>query len=243
MFRCPSPRTGAALALACAVLFSTGGEARAGFSISVNGTLVATDNGFGDNNLTAGVIDYSNTFNGYQLEFNTRTTLSTPTIADITSSQLLIRNVSGTAPLTITITEDAFTAPVGALGASNLQSSFTRNLSAGLGTSGTTSMTSTATSASGGGTATTSAITFSGPLGADATSTTFNRTSALYSLTTTVTVTGLLGNDAMQLTADSAVSGGQVPLSAVPVPGSVVMLLSGLPVLLFGRRRLRAARA
>ncbi|VTR98896.1 unnamed protein product [Gemmata massiliana] len=237
MIRCLSPRPVAALALVCAALFTTSSSARAAFTVSINGTVVATDGGSGDTDAAAGVINYAGTVDGYMVQITVQTTLSSPTVGDVTTSQLLAVNESGTAPLSISLGDSTLNTPAGALGNSTLFASFTRNLSAGFGTSGTTSMTSTAESASGGGTATTDPITFSGALGADAKTTGFNRTSDAYSLTTNVTVTGLNIGDAVVLTADSAVTGGRV--SVVPAPAGAVMLLSGLPVLALWRRARR----
>ncbi len=225
----PSPRYVLVLTFACAALVSTGVPARAAFTVSINGTTVATDGSTGDTNAATGIIDYAGTVDGYMLQITVRTTLSSPTIGDVTTSQLLVANESGTAPLSISLGDSTLNTPAGALGNSTLFASFTRNLSVAAGTSGTASMTSTAESASGGGTATTGPITFSGSLGADAKTTGFNRTSDAYSLTTNVTVDGLKIGDAVVLTADSAVTGGSV--SVVPAPAGAVMLLSGLPVL------------
>jgi hypothetical protein len=242
MSKCLSPRHVVALALACAALPFFDGTARAAFSISVNGTTVVTDDGTGDANSATGEIRYTGSFAGYDLQFTSQTDLSSLTVGDITTSQLMVRNVSGTIPLTITITETAFNVPQDALGNSTLFSSFTRNLSAAQGTSGTDSMTSTAVSATGGGVATTDMITLPDETGSNHTTTTFNRTSAIYSLTTNVTVNGLQIGDAVVLTSDSAVTGGTVPPLTAAAPPGAVMLLSGLPVLwLWRRRQIRAA--
>jgi hypothetical protein len=227
------------LLLTAAVLLGTSAPAAAEFSIAINGSLVVTDNGAGDSDPTAGSIVYQGNVAGYDLRITSVTQFSTVTSSDITTSQLLITNKTGTAPITVTITESAFNVPLGATGDSNLFSSFTRNLSEGFGTSGTASMTSTANSQSGGGAATTNPITFTGALGSDATTGLFDRTSEFYSLRTQVTMTGLQVNDVVTLTADSSVTSRVV--SPVPAPGSGVLLLGALPVslgaLLLRRRR------
>ncbi|VTR94029.1 unnamed protein product [Gemmata massiliana] len=237
MFRSISPRPVAALALAWAAFFTANSSARAAFTININGTVVATDGGAGDTDAAAGAINYTGTVDGYMIQITTQTTLSSSTVGDVTTSQLLVVNESGTAPLSVTLGDSTFNTPAGTLGNSTLFASFTRNLSAAATTSGTASMTSTAESASGGGTATTDPIAFSGSLGADAKTTGFNRTSDVYSLFTNVAVDGLKIGDAVVLTADSAVTGGSV--TPTPAPAGAVMLLSGLPVLALWRRAQR----
>lgn len=215
---------------------------RAAFTLSINDTVVATDGGAGDADSRAGVLSYSGTVRGYAIEFTALTTGSSPTLADITTTQLLVKNVSGHTPLTITVSESAFGAPAGAPGVSDLSSSFTRLKAAGLGASGVVSMTSTAESAAGGGSASTDPITFSKPLGADSAEAAFDRTSDLYSLSTTVKVRALKAGDAMVLTVDSAVAGGTFlagPALAAPAPPGLALVLSAVPLLPLARRRAR----
>jgi hypothetical protein len=206
-------------------------EAQAAFTVSINGTLVATDNGVGDTNPDVGLIVYVNDLLGYNFRISTTTNLSSPLVGDITSSELRVINNSGTSDLTITIQEQ-FDRPAFFAGQGVLKESFTRNLSATAGTSGVVSLQTTATSASGGGTGTTSAITFSSELGAAADSAGFNRTSALYTLTQTITISGLQTSDAVVLTANSNVT------NPVPTPAAAVLLLTAVPVLGLCRSRL-----
>jgi hypothetical protein len=205
-------------------------EAQAAFTVSINGTLVATDNGVGDTNPDVGLIVYVNDLLGYNFRISTTTNLSSPLVGDITSSELRVINNSGTGDLTISIQEQ-FDRPAFLAGQGVLRESFTRNLSATAGTSGVVSLQTTATSASGGGTGVTSAITFSSELGAEANSAGFNRTSALYTLTQTITISGLETTDAVVLTANSNVT------NPVPTPAAAVLLLTAVPVLGLCRSR------
>ncbi len=215
----------------CLALILPKAEAQAAFTVSINGTVVATDNGAGDTDSTPGLIVYVNDLLGYNFRISTTTNFSDPTIGDITSSELRVVNNSGTSDLTISIQEQ-FDRPAFLAGQGVLTQSFTRNRSATAGTSGTVSLQTTATSQSGGGTGSTSAITFSTPLDAAASSGSFNRTSALYTLTQTITISGLNTTDAVLLTANSNVT------NPVPAPAAAVLLLTAVPVLGLCRSRL-----
>jgi len=206
-------------------------EAQAAFTVSINGTLVATDNGPGDTSPDVGLIVYVNDLLGYNFRISTTTNFSDPEKGDITTSEFRVVNNTGVNDLTISIQEQ-FDRPTFASGQGVLTQSFTRNFSSTQGTSGTVSLQTTATSQSGGGTGTTSAITFSSALGADANTGSFNRTSALYTLTQTITISGLETSDGLQLTASSSVT------NPVPAPAAAVLLLTAVPILGLCRSRL-----
>jgi hypothetical protein len=224
-----------AVPIACLGMVLGQSEARAAFTVSINGAVVATDNGAGDTDATPGLIVYVNDLLGYNFRVSSTTNLSAPDVGDITTSELRVINNSGTGDLTIVVQEQ-FDRPAFVAGSGIITQSFTRNLSATAGTSGTVSLQTTATSASGGGTGSTSPITFSTELGAAANSSNFNRTSALYTLTQTITIGGLSTTDAVVLTANSNVT--NPATNPVPAPPAAVLLLTALPVLGLCRSRL-----
>jgi hypothetical protein len=220
----------------CLALVLSQAESRAAFTVSINGTVVATDNGTGDSNSEVGIITYVNELLGYDFRIATTTNWSNPDVGDITSSELRVMNLSGTQNLTIAIQEQ-FDRPV-FTGASVLTQSFTRNLSSTAGTSGSVSLTTTATSATGGGTGSAPTITFTDLVDADLNTGSFNRTSALYTLTQTITISGMNVSDGVLLTANSNVTNpSQAPLP-VPAPRTAVLLLTALPLLGLCRNRL-----
>jgi hypothetical protein len=224
-----------AVPAACLAMMLSQAQAQAAFTVSINGTIVATDNGAGDSNPDVGLIEYINDLLGYNFRIATSTNFSSPDIGDITSSELRIVNNAGTSDLTISVQEQ-FVQPTFIAGSGIITQSFTRNLSSTGGTSGTVSLTTTATSASGGGTGSAPTITFSGMVGSDINNGSFNRTSALYTLTQTITINGLNMSDNVLLTANSNVTNPDV--SPVPTPGSLVLLLTAIPVIGLCRSRL-----
>jgi hypothetical protein len=195
--------------------------ASAAFTLSINGTRVASESG-------SGVLMYLGPNAGYSVMLMAKTTASTPAVADITSL-LMVTNVSGTtATLTITVSEDSFKTPDGLLGASDLSSSLMRQMSPAYGASGTVSMISTAVSASGGGSASTGPITLDGSGRMGSAGAIFNRTSDSYSLSTVFTVSGLAKGESVVLTADSVVT--------APAPPAAALMLTALPLLPLVRR-------
>lgn len=219
----------------CLGLLLAQADARAAFTVSINGTLVATDNGAGDSDPNPGIIQYVNELLGYDFRITSSTNWSSSTVGDITTSEVRVMNLSGTSDLTIAIQEQ-YNVPT-FTGSSILTQSFTRNLSSTAGTSGSVSLTTTATSASGGGTGSTPTITFTGPLGADANNGIFNRTSALYTLTQTITISGLNTTDGVLLTANSNVTNPQ-DVNPIPAPPAAILLLTAVPVIGLCRSRL-----
>ena len=114
-----SPRKFSCLAvLAAAWLLSDAGSAKATFTLSISGVVVATDGGAGDTDSTAGHISYSAT-NYLGLGLNLR--LSAESFYDslaqeyvVTTNVLKIQNKSGSSrTLSVTSTEDSAFFPTG----------------------------------------------------------------------------------------------------------------------------------
>jgi len=230
-------------ALAFLLMFGVAPSADAAFTVTINGTTI-TDNGAGDTDPTAGFINYQNTIDGYQIRLNSSTDSSRPT-ADLTTSQLRIVNSASagavTGPLLVTLSE-TFAIPPGFRGQQDLMNTLTRNIVAGLGTSGVVSSTTGAASESGGGQGTTAPTTLTNSVDSGVSEGTFTRTSDGYLLTQTIDISGLLGGDAVTITASSFsfASGGN--LTVVPAPPAFALLAGG--VLTLGLyRRLRPGRS
>jgi len=233
-------------ALAFLVVFGFAPAADAAFSVTINGTTI-TDNGPGDSDSTAGFINWTTTIDGYQIRLTSSTDNTRPT-ADLTTSQLRIVNRTGTVPLTVTIVE-SFNAPPGYIGPQDMLNTLTRNLVAGLSTSGSVSSTTAGASVSGGGSGTTDPVTLTNAVDSGMSFGSFNRTSDFYVLTQTINISGLVGSgnpdvdgNGVTITA-SSFSSSAGNLNVVPAPASVVLLASGIGFLgLYGlgtyRRRL-----
>jgi len=229
-------------ALACLLVFGLVPNARAAFSVTINGTTV-TDNGPGDTNSSAGFINYSSTIDGYQIRVTSSTDNSHPT-ADLTTSQLRIVNTGAngtiTGPLVVTISE-SFNVPPNFRGQQSLTNTLTRNIVAGVGTSGTVSSTTSAASASGGGQGTSAPVTLTNAVDSGSSVGSFSRTSDSYLLSQTINIDNLLGGNAVTITASSFSTSSGANLFTVPGPSSLVLLASGLCTLGgFGFRRRRA---
>lgn len=212
-------------------------HADAAFSVTINGTTV-TDNGAGDTDSAAGFISYQATIDGYQIRLTSSTDNSHPT-ADLTTSQLRIVNSASagtqTGALLVTLSE-SFNAPPGYLGQQNMLNTLTRNVVAGIGTSGVVSSTTGGTSQSGGGAGTTDATTLTSNVDSGMSFGSFNRTSDFYTLTQTINISGLLGSDAVTITA-SSFSSSPANLSIVPAPPAYGLLGAGVLTLgIFGLR-------
>lgn len=230
-------------ALAFLLMSGFAPSADAAFTATLNGVTV-TDNGAGDTDPTAGFINYQTTIDGYQIRLTSSTDSSRPT-ADLTTSQLRIINgasagaVSG--PLLVTLSE-SFNVPPGFRGQQDLLNTLTRNVVAGLGTSGVVSSTTGAASESGGGQGVSAATTLTNSVDSGMSEGSFLRTSDLYLLTQTIDISGLLGGDGVTITASSfssAPNGGN--LEATPAPPALALLAGG--VLTIGLyRRLRPGR-
>jgi len=215
-------------------------SADAAFTVTINGTTV-TDNGPGDSNSATGFISYQATINGYQIRLDSSTDNTRPT-ADLTTSQLRIVNTASagasTGPLLVTLVE-GFNAPPGYMGQQNMQNTLTRNIVAGIGTSGVVSSTTGGVSQSGGGSGSTDATTLTSAVDSGMSFGSFNRTSDFYDLTQTINISGLLGQDAVTITA-SSFSSSPGNLSIVPAPAGYALLASG--VMAWGLYRLRPKR-
>jgi len=231
-------------ALAFLVVFGFAPAADAAFTVTINGTTI-TDNGPGDTDSTAGFITWTTTIDGYQIRLSSSTDNTRPT-ADLTTSQLRIVNTASagtiTGPLHVTIVE-SFNAPPGYIGPQDMLNTLTRNLVAGLSTSGTISSTTAGASVSGGGSGTTDAVALTNSVDSGLSFGSFDRTSDFYVLTQSIDITSLAGGDGVTITA-SSFSSSAGNLSVVPAPASVVLLASGIGFLgLYGlgtyRRRLQ----
>lgn len=228
-------------ALACLFLVGFLPSADAAFSVTINGTTI-TDNGPGDTDMTTGFIHYEATISGYDIKLTSSTDNTHPT-ADLTTSQLRIVNTASTGTLTgalhVTLSE-SFNAPPGYLGAQNMLNTLTRNIVAGLGTSGTVSSTTAGTSQSGGGSGTTGPTTLTAAVSSGLSTGSFNRTSDFYTLDQIIDITDLAGQDAVTITA-SSFSSSPANLSIVPAPAGVALWASG--VMALGLYRLRRPRS
>ncbi|MBY0459284.1 MAG: hypothetical protein K2V38_18295, partial [Gemmataceae bacterium] len=215
-----------ALALAALVFH---GRAEAAFTVTINGTLVATDNGAGDSDPAAGVISFDNyRIGGWTINFTGRTTFSTATAGSLQGSRLLVtRDADGTGTLVVAFQEDSLLVP-NQVGPQTLSTTLTRNTIGALGTSGTVGLTSTATDRNGNtASVATANLTASPPAQGSGNPVTapFNRQTPLYALGSTVTISGLAVGDGVQITTDALV----VPAIAVPAPAGALLMLSGLP--------------
>ena len=221
---------GIRFALALITSFALQSAADAAFTISINGTVVATDGGAGDMNPTGHEVWFIGVIDGYELEIMANTFTgggaSGGAGAGIQTSQLqAVRTGGGSMPLMITLSE-TFTQPAGTTGAYDLTSELSRDLVAGYETSGMVRMTTSAASLSGGGTGSTDEILLSPPSGSGSTDGTFGSTSQEYTLTQTITVQGLGNDKAVLIRAESTARGEGLVLSA-PGPSAPVLLLSG----------------
>jgi hypothetical protein len=224
-------------ALAFLLMFGVAPSADAAFTVSINGTTI-TDNGAGDTDSTAGFITYQNTIDGYQLRLSSSTDASRPT-ADLTTSQLRIVNTASTGatsgPLLVTLSE-TFSVPPGFRGEQALLNTLTRNIVAGLGTSGVVSSTTGAASESGGGSGTSAPTTLTNSVDSGVSDGSFIRTSDGYLLTQTIDISGLLGGDGVTITASSFSFANGGNLTVVPAPPAFALVAGGVLTLSLYRR-------
>jgi len=224
-------------ALAFLLTFGVAPSADAAFTVTINSETI-TDNGAGDTDSRTGFINYQNTIDGYQIRLSSSTDNSRPT-ADLTTSQLRIVNGGGagavTGPLLVTLS-DTFTTPPNGRGEQALLNTLTRNIVAGLGTSGVVSSTTGAASEGGGGQGVSAATTLTNPVDSGMSEGTFIRTSEGYLLTQTIDISGLLGGDAVTITASSFSSGNGANLTVAPAPPAFALLAGGFLTLGLYRR-------
>ena len=224
-------------AVALAALMFRGESAQAAFSVSLNGTQVAVDGGLNDTNGNAGEITFDVLFDGWRVWFTGRTTFSTATAGSLQISELLVQRLAPGSSNSVFVEalETEMSSPI-PVGPSILSTTLTRNVIGPLGTSGTVSLTSTATDRNGNtAAATTPTLTPNPPSqGSGEPSTAFfNRQTEFYTLGSAVTVNGLGVGKGVSITAD-------VQVIHAPAPTAAVMLLSGLPFLAIVRRLGRA---
>jgi hypothetical protein len=234
------------LRCACAFLVVLGfvPVANAAFIVTINGNTIS-DNAAGDTDPATGFITWNTTIDGYQIQLRSSTDNTRPT-ADLTTSQLRIVNTAAagtvTGPLFVSISE-SFNAPPGYIGTQDMLNTLTRNLVAGLATSGTVSSTTTGESEAGGGAGSTSATTLTSSVDSGMSSGSFDRTSDFYLLTQAIDISGLLGGHGVTITASSFSSsqGGIPPVNPVPAPASLALMGSGIGFLgLAGLRSYRS---
>jgi hypothetical protein len=215
--------------------------ASAAFTVNINGNSVS-DNAAGDTDPATGFITWQTNVDGYQIQLRSSTDNTRPT-ADLTTSQLRIVNSAAagaiTGPLRVTITE-SFNAPPGYTGPQDLLNTLTRNIIAGLTTSGIVSSTTAGASESGGGSGTTGPTTLTGSVDSGLSFGSFDRTSEFYLLTQTIDISGLRGGDGVTITASSFSSSQGSILTPVPAPASLALAASGVGLLgLLGLRSRR----
>jgi hypothetical protein len=233
-----------ALRCACAFLVVLGlvPVANAAFIVNINGNTVS-DNGAGDTDPATGFISWQATIDGYQIQLRSSTDNTRPT-ADLTTSQLRIVNTAATGvvtgPLHVSISE-SFNAPPGFLGTQDLLNTLTRNIVAGLATSGTVSSTTAGASETGGGAGTTGPTTLTSSVDSGLSLGSFDRTSDFYLLTQSIDITGLRGGDGVTITASSFSSSQGRIITPVPAPASLALVGSGVGFLgLVGLRSYRS---
>jgi hypothetical protein len=227
-------------ALAFLVVLGLTPAAEAAFIVTINGTSIS-DNGAGDTDPSTGFITWETTIDGYDIRLTSSTDNTRPT-ADLTTSQLRIVNTASagavTGPLLVTISE-RFNAPPGYIGPQDMLNTLTRNLVAGLGTSGTVTSSTAGASESGGGAGTTGLVSLVSAVDSGSSFGTFDRTSDFYLLTQTIDISGLVGGNGVTITA-SSFSSSQGNITVVPAPASLVLMASGVGFLgLFGLRSYR----
>lgn len=226
-------------ALAFLALIGFARAAEAEFIVNINGVELK-DGGAGDIDSRTGFIEWHTVVDGYTIELTSSTTNSS-LFADVTTAELRITNTGGlSTPLSATFT-DLFNAPPGVQGTQVLQNTLTRNIIAGLSTSGTVTSETIGQSESGGGTGSTSDVVLTGSVDSGMSSGSFDRTSEFYSLIQSIDIAGLQAGHGVTITASSLSFGQGGGGSVVPAPASIALVGSGIGFLgLFGLRSLRA---
>ena len=213
-------------ALAFLLLIGFAQAAEAEFIVNINGVELK-DGGAGDIDSRTGFIEWHTVVDGYTIELTSSTTNSQQ-FADVTTAELRITNTGGSAtPLSASFT-DLFNAPPGVLGQQVLQNTLTRNIIAGLSTSGTVTSETTGQSQSGGGVGSTSEVTLTSAVDAGLSAGSFERTSEFYSLIQSIDITGLQAGHGVTITASSLSFGQGGGGSVVPAPASLALVGSGV---------------
>lgn len=225
-------------ALACLLAIGFMPSAEAAFTATINGTTIV-DNGAGDTDSTVGFINFQGTVDGYSIRL-TSSTNNTDPIADLTTSQLRIVNTTGSTGVDLHVTlSDTFNQPVGYRGTQNMLNTLTRNIVAGLQSSGVVSSKTTGNDGTNSGS--TSSVVLTGiPTDSGFSFGSFNRVNEDYILLQDILITGLLGNNGVTITAASfSSSPANLPgnLNAVPAPPAFALLAGGLLTLGLARVR------
>lgn len=213
-------------ALAFLMLIGFAQAAEAEFFVNINGVELK-DGGSGDIDTRSGFIEWHTVIDGYTIELTSSTTNSN-LVADVTTAELRITNTGGsTTPLSASFT-DLFNAPPGVLGQQVLQNTLTRNIIAGLSTSGTVTSETIGQSESGGGAGSTSEVTLTSAVDSGLSTGSFERTSEFYSLIQSINITGLQAGHGVTITASSLSFGSGGGGSVVPAPASLALVGSGV---------------
>jgi len=233
-----------AVALLAGAFFGLPGQAKATYQVTLtsgSSTAVVNDNNspagtFSDTNVLTNFIDFGGggtvTFAGYSISFTGNT--NTPGVGGValqTSQTITITNTGGAAnPLTIDVFADGYLP-----GLSNPSKlAVSNSISTSLITNGATGSATTLINGGGAG-LTTTTVSVTGPtISGSAQSPTLITipTATPFSMTSRLVISGLTTAGAQaNLTWTSAAT------TAVPEPGSLILLACGLPVLLAARRR------
>jgi hypothetical protein len=243
-------RTALRVAFALAAFGAVTPSAEAAFTVTVNGVLVATDQGVGDQDADTGVIQFIDTVGSHQIRLTALTDPGQPGGVTISELQVVASGNPGdtTGPLEITVSG---TAGGSGSGGAGLRTSLTRNRAGGLGTSGTAGGFASAT-----GVGATGPVLLSRPVDAGQAEGVFPVPGSEFELTQTVFVTDLRAGDGLTITASAEVFGTGDGVIAPPVidpvpdrmadvannpaPAGLVLVAAGLPVAGLFRRRLLA---
>jgi hypothetical protein len=214
-------------------------SAEAAFTATINGTSIV-DNGAGDTDSRVGYIDFKGTVDGYQIELASSTSNLSP-IANLTTSQLRVVNASGSVDLNVALS-DTFSQPVGYRGTQNMLNTLTRNIVAGLNSSGVVSSTTTGNDGTNSG-STAPVVLTKLPTDSGFSEGSFNRVNEDYTLLQSITISGLLVGNGVTITAASySSSPANLPgnLLGTPAPPAFALLAGGL--LTLGLARVRPSR-
>ena len=236
--------SGVCCALGCLLFFASVPVAKAAFSISINGTEVATDNGVGDHDSDAGTIRYIDKVGNYQIRI-TCTSELTASGSKITATELRIsstgRNGSASSPLEVTIS-NGFRTLTASTGEMTLTNTVARSQMPGFGTDGTISS-QTAAESRRGDRGETGELTLTSGLQSGVSYGSFFHTDDDFNLSQTINIAGLRGDKKVKLVAAGMADPGNGPSGPevqTPAPPAIVLL--GVGVALVGAYQLRSLR-
>lgn len=228
-------------ALACLLVIGFMPSAEAAFTATINGTTIV-DGGAGDTDTRVGYIDYKGTVDGYQIELASSTNNTNP-LANLTTSQLRVVNGTSSVGVDLHVTlSDTFNQPVGYRGTQNMLNTLTRNIVAGLQSSGVVSSTTTGNDGTNSG-STSPVVLTKLPTDSGFSFGSFNRVNEDYTLLQSILISGLKGNNGVTITAASySSSPANLPgnLLGTPAPPAFALLAGGL--LTLGLARVRPSR-